>query len=139
MFLYQEDADVTFLILNSKERTLILVMFSIFISDLSLGTLVLSTRFVIFDMFTYIFFITYCGRLTLAESPGAKAPLKLLSLPSSAGQGREHINKSSWVELRARKAHSPAAIMGKTDSTWGNYYNLLPIKSEKNNEKQTKS
>lgn len=84
MFLYQEDIDVMFLTFNSKERTLILVMLSIFILDLSLGILVLITGVIIFVKFTFMFLMRYCGKLTLSGSPGAKGPLKLLSLPSSA-------------------------------------------------------
>jgi len=40
--------------------------------------------------------------------------------PLLAGQGREHIIKGSWVEIRTGRDHSPITITDKTDSTWGN-------------------
>jgi len=68
-----------------------------------------------------------CGGLTLAEH---QVPTKTaLSLPSTAGQGRENIMKGSRVEIRTGRDHSPFTVAGKTDSTWGKI-NLLPMKSE---------
>jgi len=43
-----------------------------------------------------------CGGLTVA---GHQVPTKAaLSLPSSAGQGRENRTKGSWVEVRAGRS-----------------------------------
>jgi len=41
-----------------------------------------------------------------------------LSLPSSAGQGRENTTKGLWIEVWIGKDYSPITIMGKPDSTW---------------------
>jgi len=58
-----------------------------------------------------------CGGLTLA---GRQVPIKVaVSLPSSPGEGRENTAKGSWVEIRIGREHSPIAVMGKTDGTWG--------------------
>jgi len=43
-----------------------------------------------------------------------------LSLPCSAGQGRENVAKGSWVEIRTGRDRSPVTVMGKTRLTWGN-------------------
>jgi len=43
-----------------------------------------------------------------------------LSLPSSAGQGRENITKGLWVKIRAGSDHSPVTVMGKPNLNWGN-------------------
>jgi len=40
------------------------------------------------------------------------------------------MTKGSWVEIRTGRYHSPITVRGKTDSTWENYFDLLPIKSE---------
>ena len=48
-----------------------------------------------------------------------------LSLPSSAGQGRVHMIHGSLVEIRAESDLSPVTVMGKTDLTWENQFNLL--------------
>ena len=59
----------------------------------------------------------HCGGLTLT---GCQVPTKAtLSLPSSAGQGRENITKGSWVEIRTGRDHSPITVTGRTDLTWG--------------------
>jgi len=51
---------------------------------------------------------------------GSQVPAEAaLSHPSSAGQGRQNIMKSSWFKLRTGRDHSPVTIMGKTDSAWG--------------------
>jgi len=42
-----------------------------------------------------------------------------LSLPFSAGQGRENVTKGWWVGIRAGKDHSPITVTDKPDSTWG--------------------
>ena len=58
------------------------------------------------------------GGLTLA---GGQVPTKATLSPlSSTGQGRENRMKSSWVEIRTGRDHSPVIVTGKTDSTWGN-------------------
>jgi len=57
-----------------------------------------------------------------------------LSLSSSSGQERENITKGSWVKIRTGRDHSPITVTNKTDSTWGSEFNLLPIKSEQDNE-----
>jgi len=69
----------------------------------------------------------HCGGLALA---GHQVPTKAtsLSLPSSAGQGEKR--KGSWVEIKTGKDHLQVTIMDKTNLTWGNQFNLLPIKSE---------
>ena len=57
--------------------------------------------------------LAQCGGLTLA---GYQVPTKAaLSLPSSAGQGRENIMKGSWVEIRTGGDHSAITVTGKTD------------------------
>lgn len=48
-----------------------------------------------------------------------------LSLPSSAGQGRENITSAWWVEMRTGENHSAVTATGKTDLTWGNWPNIL--------------
>ena len=61
----------------------------------------------------------FMWRLTLA---GCQVPTKAaLSLPSSAGQGRENAVRGSWVGIRAGGS-PPVTIMGKTDLTWGNWF-----------------
>jgi len=73
-------------------------------------------------------FLIRCGELTLA---GHQVPTKAaLSLPCSAGQGKEDITKGSWVKRRTARDHSAITIMGKTDSMWGNWFNLSPVTSE---------
>lgn len=67
---------------------------------------------------------------------GARYSPKLLC-HSSSGQRRGNIMKSSWVKRRTERDHSTITVMGKTDSSWGNQFNWLPIKSEYNNEKST--
>ena len=74
--------------------------------------------------------------------PDARCPPKLLDRsPSSMGQGRKSTMKGSWGEIRAgiyfphQLFCSPITVMGKTDSSWGNQFNLSPIKSEQDNEK----
>ena len=58
-----------------------------------------------------------CGGLIL---PGHQVLTKAtLSLPSSAGQGRENRRKNLWVEISTGRDHSPITVMGKPDSTWG--------------------
>lgn len=48
-------------------------------------------------------FIVCCGGSTLA---GCQVATKaILSLPSSAGQGRGNITKGSWVEIRKRESY----------------------------------
>jgi len=42
--------------------------------------------------------------------------------------------KGLWVEIRAGN-HSAITTTGKTDSAWKNQFNLLPIKSDQDNEK----
>jgi len=54
----------------------------------------------------------------------------VLSLHSSDGQGRENTTIGLWVVIRAERIHSPVMVTGKTDSNWGNWFNLLPVKSE---------
>ena len=57
--------------------------------------------------------IQICGGLTLA---GCQVPTKAaLSLPSSAGQGRENIMKSLCIKVRTGRDHSATTVMGKTD------------------------
>lgn len=53
----------------------------------------------------------------------------ILLFTSQVGE-REKTMKGSGAEVRAGRGHSPNTIIGKTDSTWGNKFNLLPIKSE---------
>ena len=49
-------------------------------------------------------FVNSCGGLTVA---GRQVPTKAaLSLPSSAGQGRENEMKGSWVEIRTGRSLS---------------------------------
>lgn len=45
----------------------------------------------------------------------------------SAGQRRDKITKGLWTEIRAGRDHSAVTVMGKTDSTRGNKFDLLPI------------
>lgn len=52
------------------------------------------------------------------------------SLPSSTGHGRENGMKGLWAEINAGRDLSPATVMGKTDPTEGNQFNLLPVVSE---------
>jgi len=43
--------------------------------------------------------------------------------------------KVLWIELSTgERDHSPVTIIGKTDSTWENQLNVLPIISKKGNE-----
>lgn len=71
-----------------------------------------------------------CGGLTLFK---CQVPAKAtLSLSSSA---EENILKGSWVKTETERDHSPIAIMGKTYLTRGNYFNLLSVKSEEDDEK----
>lgn len=50
-------------------------------------------------------------------------PIKAaLSIPSSAGQGRENVIRSSWVVIRTERDHSAVTVMDKTDSTWGKLF-----------------
>jgi len=41
-----------------------------------------------------------------------------LSLPSSAGQGREKMMKGSWVKIRTGRDHSPITIGAKQTHLW---------------------
>jgi len=57
------------------------------------------------------------GGLALA---GHHMPTRaLLSLSTSAAQGRENTTKGSWVEIRTGRDHSPVKITGEADCTWG--------------------
>lgn len=57
------------------------------------------------------------GGLALA---GCQVPNRAaLSLLLSAGQGREHMLKGSWVEISTERDRSPITIMGKTGLIWG--------------------
>lgn len=56
--------------------------------------------------------VTTCTGLTLA---GCQAYTKAtVSLPSTAGQGRENIKDSSWIEIRTGRDCSSNNVMGKT-------------------------
>ena len=50
--------------------------------------------------------------------------------PASAGQGEKSLTQGSWLEIRAGRAPCNYCHE-KSDSTWGYYVNLLPLKSEK--------
>jgi len=70
-----------------------------------------------------LFSVENCGGLTL---DGQQVPTKAaLSIPSSAGQGRENMTKDSWVKIRTGRYHSPITIIGKTDPTWRNQFNFI--------------
>lgn len=65
-----------------------------------------------------LYFVVWYGCLTLA---GCQVPTKAaLPLPSSVGQGKENTMKGSWVEVRAGRDQSLLAVIGKTESMWGN-------------------
>lgn len=52
-----------------------------------------------------------CGGLVLV---GCQVPTKTaLWLPSSAGQGRENINKGSWFEIRVGSDLAPLLLSGQ--------------------------
>jgi len=67
----------------------------------------------------------------------SRCPSKpLYNSPFSTREGiKKKATKASWVEVRTRRDHSPITIMHKTDLTWRNGFNSLPIKSQKDNEK----
>lgn len=49
----------------------------------------------------------------------------------STGQLVGNVMKGSQGKIRAgRRNHPAVAVMGRTDSSWGNELNLLPIKSK---------
>jgi len=58
-----------------------------------------------------------------------------ITRPPQLDRGDKNVIKGSWVERRTGRDHSPITVMGKTDSTWGNQFNLSPTKSEKDNQK----
>lgn len=62
-----------------------------------------------------------------------------LSLPSALGQGRENKRKGPGTEIRTRRDCSPNTVAGKTESPRGKDLNLLPTKTEQDNEKEKKT
>jgi len=40
------------------------------------------------------------------------------------------MKKGLWVEIRTERHHAAITVTGKTDSAWGNGFNLSAIKSE---------
>lgn len=51
---------------------------------------------------------------------GRQVPTRAaLSLPPSAGQGRQNMMKSLWVEIQTGRDHPAVTVIGKTDLTWG--------------------
>lgn len=72
-------------------------------------------------------YVAECGRLTLV---GFAVPTRAaVSLPSSSGQGRENLRQGSWAEMRAGGDHLAITVMSKTDSAWGNLFNLMANQS----------
>jgi len=63
-------------------------------------------------------------------APGPPAAAPLLSWT-----GRGNRTKGWWVRIRAGRDRSAITAAGKTDSAWGDQLNLLPIKSDQDNEK----
>jgi len=57
-----------------------------------------------------------------------------LSLCFSNGQCRENTMEGLWAQTSTGRDHSPFTITGKTDSTWGNRFNLSSIKLEQDNK-----
>ena len=59
-----------------------------------------------------------------------------LSLPLLNRTGTENMTKGLWIGAQEDRERSLSNyVTGKTDLTWGNWFNLLPIKSEQDNEK----
>jgi len=50
--------------------------------------------------------------------------------PPQLERGEKNMTKGSWVEIRTVRDPSPVTVMDKIDSTWGNWFNLSPTKSE---------
>lgn len=71
-----------------------------------------------------------CGRLTLAKGQAHTCH----SLPTSVRQREKRGWKSTWVDTKRGDSLS-VTLAGKTDSTWKNSFNLLPIKVNFGSEK----
>ena len=77
-----------------------------------------------------VFFTLRCSGLTLA---GHQVPTKLFCHTlSSAGHGGEEIRwRRAHGSRKGQGEHSPVTVMGKTDLTRRNEFNLLLIKNLK--------
>ena len=74
------------------------------------------------------------GVLSWFSLAGPQVPTKATpSLPLLKWTGEKKYDerlKGSWVEIRTGRDHSPIAVTGKRDWTWGNEFNLSSIKSD---------
>lgn len=66
----------------------------------------------------------------LVWAPGAQQSYFITALLSWAKERK--CNEGPWVKISAGRDHSPVTIIGKTDCTWGNCFNLLQIKPWRN-------